>query len=318
MHAQDFLTIEELTTDTIYSLLNRAEQFSHADGGQYRHLLTGKVMAPLFYEPSTRTRCSFEIAAKRLGMDVIYFDADVSSVTKGESLWDTLQTLQAMGVNAAVLRHRDDDVYDALRGKLQMSLINAGNGVLAHPTQALLDWLTMRQTFGKIEDLTVAIVGDIRHSRVAHSNIVGLSRLGAKPIVSGPEEFRDHAVELIAPYVPFDEALREADVVMMLRIQRERLEVGMQWELDDYLWQNGLTSKRLQSLKPHAIIMHPGPVNRGIEIEGALIDHERSRIQTQVENGVYIRMAVLEYVLGGVKEHDHENTDSASEVLSFG
>lgn len=315
MNTSELLTIEELGTDTIYSLLDRAEQFARADEREYRNLLEGKVLAPLFYEPSTRTRCSFEIAAKRLGMDVIYFDADVSSVTKGETLWDTMQTLEAMGVNAAVLRHQHDDVYDPLRGKLRMSLINAGNGISAHPTQALLDWLTMRQTFGELRGLTVAIVGDIRHSRVARSNIAGLARLGAQPIVSGPDVFRDEEVERTAPHVPFEDALSAADVVMMLRIQRERLEADMKWEMEDYLWQHGLTCKRLELLKPHAIVMHPGPVNRCIEIDGALVDHERSRIREQVQNGVYVRMAVLEYVLGGGTQHEHAH--HASEILSL-
>lgn len=315
MQAKGLFTIEELTIDTIQQLLDRAEQFSQSDDGKFRQLLTGKVMAPLFYEPSTRTRCSFEIAAKRLGMDVIYFDADVSSVTKGESLWDTLQTLEETGVDVAVLRHQNDDVYDTLRGKLEMGVINAGNGTLAHPTQALLDWLTIRQSFGTIAGLTVAIVGDVRHSRVARSNIAGLSRLGANPIVSGPEEFRDVELERQAPYVPFEEALQEADVVMMLRIQRERLATDLKWELDNYLYLNGLTAKRLQLLKPHAIIMHPGPVNRGIEIEETLVEHERSRIQAQVRNGVFVRMAVLEYVLGG--EYDRGHTYSTSQMLSL-
>lgn len=311
----DLIAIDDLTTDTIEHLLNRAAQFASSEEALSQQLFKGKVMVPLFYEPSTRTRCSFEIAAKRLGMDVIYFDADVSSVTKGESLWDTLQTLEAMGAQVAVLRHQDDDVYDTLRGKLQMGLVNAGNGIQAHPTQALLDWLTMRQTFGKIEGLTVAIVGDIRHSRVARSNVVGLTRLGARPIVSGPEQFRDPQIEQTAPYVPFEEALREADVVMMLRIQRERLEVDLKWEIDDYLWHHGLTMRRLELLKPHAIVMHPGPVNRGMEIEGVLVDHERSRIQAQVRNGVYVRMAVLEYVLGG--EQADGCTNQAGQMLSF-
>lgn len=315
MEARELLTIEELSTDTIEQLLERSEQFACSDATQYRHLLAGKVMAPLFYEPSTRTRCSFEIAAKRLGMDVIYFDADVSSVTKGESLWDTMHTLDAMGVDVAVLRHQHDDVYDALRGKRHISVVNAGNGTLAHPTQALLDWLTMRQVFGQLRDLTVAIVGDIRHSRVARSNIAGLARLGANPIVSGPDVFRDEQVERTAPYVPFDEALREADVVMMLRIQRERMQEDLQWEMDDYLWQYGLTHKRLSLLKPHAIVMHPGPVNRGIEIDGDLVEHERSRIHKQVQNGVFVRMAVLEYVLGGGA--NIESPHQASELLSL-
>lgn len=299
MGTNDVLTIGELDTETIEQLLNRAEQFACANGNDVYPLLKGKVMAPLFYEPSTRTRCSFEIAAKRLGMDVIYFDADVSSVTKGESLWDTLMTLEAMGVDVAVLRHQENDVYDPLRGKLQMPLINAGNGTMAHPTQALLDWLTMRQEFGQIRGLTVAIVGDIVHSRVARSNIEGLVKLGAHPIVCGPEFFRAPDVERLAPYVPFEQALREADVIMMLRIQRERLADDVQWDIDDYFWTYGLTAERMKSLKQHAIIMHPGPVNRGIEIDGSLVEHDRSRIKKQVRNGVFVRMAVLEYALGG-------------------
>lgn len=313
MEGGHVITIDALGTGTIERLLERAEQFAHSDRDEFRHVLRGNVMAPLFYEPSTRTRCSFEIAARRLGMDVIYFDADVSSVTKGESLWDTLQTLEAMGVNVAVLRHPRNDVYATLPGKLEMRLVNAGNGTLAHPTQALVDWLTMRQTFGTLYGLTVAIVGDVRHSRVARSNIAGLVRLGANPIVSGPDVFRDAEVECVAPYVPFEEALRDADVVMMLRIQRERLEENLAWEMDDYLHQYGLTEKRLELLKSRAIMMHPRPVNRGIELDEAVIEHDRSRIRQQVANGVYVRMAVLEYVLG--RGMDREAHDQAGEVL---
>lgn len=313
MTTHELLTIDALSNDTIHQLLDRAEHFARSDHEIKPHRLRGKVMAPLFYEPSTRTRCSFEMAAKRLGLDVVTFDTNVSSVAKGESLWDTMQTLEAMGVHVAVLRHPHDHVYDSLRGKLNMALINAGNGKSAHPTQALLDWLTMRQVFGQLRGLTVSIIGDIRHSRVARSHIAGLTRLGARPIVSGPDVFRDAAIECIAPYVPFEEALRAADVVLMLRVQRERLEADMTWEQDSYLEKHGLTLKRLKSLKPHAIIMHPGPINRGIEIESALVEHERSRIRDQVRNGVFMRMAVLEYILEGGAVH--ESAHSASTML---
>lgn len=315
MRSNHCVTVESLPTETIWQLLKRADAFAKGDHAALRQRLAGKVMAPLFYEPSTRTRSSFEIAAKRLGMDVIYFDADVSSVTKGESLLDTLKTLEAMGVDVAVLRHQHNDVFDALSGKLDVALINAGNGTRAHPTQALLDWFTMMRTFGTAEGLTVAIVGDILHSRVARSHVAGLPRLGARAIVSGPDAFRDAEVEKRAPYVPFEDALQEADVVMMLRIQRERLKADLKWELDGYLWRHGLTGSRLKLLKPRAIIMHPGPVNRDIEIESALIHHPRSRILEQVRNGVYVRMAVLEYVLTGGSACGA--ADSASQVLSY-
>lgn len=317
MTAHELLTIDSLSTDTIHDLLDRAEQLARQDHGIKPHSLQGKVMAPVFYEPSTRTRCSFVMAAQRLGLDVIAFDTDVSSVVKGESLWDTMQTLEAMGVHVTVLRHPHDHVYDELRGKLNMALINAGNGKLAHPTQALLDWLTMRQTFGQLHDLTVSIIGDVCHSRVARSHVAGLARLGARPIVSGPDVFRDADIERIAPYVPFEDALRVADVILMLRVQRERLEANMTWEQDRYLEEHGLTLKRLKSLKPHAIIMHPGPVNRGIEIESVLIDHERSRIRDQVRNGVFMRMAVLEYVLKGGTVHE-SSAHKTSSMLSLG
>ncbi|WP_074011096.1 aspartate carbamoyltransferase catalytic subunit [Numidum massiliense] len=315
MQSTSLLTVDELSTEAINAILERADQMARAPLGAYSDRLKGKVMVQLFYEPSTRTRCSFELAAKRLGMDVLYFDADVSSVTKGESLWDTLRTLEAMGVDTAVIRHQHNDVFDALRGKLHMRLVNAGNGTCAHPTQALLDWLTMRQTFGSLEGLTVAIVGDIRHSRVARSNVYGLKRLGARPVVSGPDVFRDKRLERLAPYVPFERALREADVVMMLRIQRERLESELKWELDDYMWQYGLTERRMELLQPQAIVMHPGPVNRGIEIDGAVVEHPRSRIASQVQNGVFVRMAVLEYVLYGTVVDDGTR-NGASESIS--
>lgn len=263
--------------------------------------LKGRFVANLFFEPSTRTRFSFEVAEKRLGMHVLNFQSAVSSTTKGESLVDTVKTLEALGVEAIVIRHREpQEIKELYNHPLQCSIINAGAGKWAHPTQALLDLYTIKKYFGKCQGLCVAIVGDISHSRVVRSNLWSLKTMGAEVLLSGPPSMRDPECEQWAPYVPIDEAIQQADVVMMLRVQLERHEQQLFHSADDYLRQFGLTQERLHLMKSRAIIMHPAPVNRGVEIAAELVEHPKSKIFEQMSNGVFVRMAVLERAFGGI------------------
>jgi aspartate carbamoyltransferase catalytic subunit len=256
----------------------------------------------LFYEPSTRTRTSFELAAKRLSTDVINFSVTTSSVVKGESLIDTAKTIQALGADFVVVRHSSSGVPHLLSEQIDSSIINAGDGINEHPTQALLDAFTIRDKKGQIEGLKVAIVGDILHSRVAKSNIPCLRRLGAEVRLIGPptlvpDGFSTEDVEI---YYSMEEGLKDVDVIMMLRIQLERQDKGFFPTVDEYFRLWGLTEERLLLAKKDAIVMHPGPMNRGVEIDSLVADSEKAVILDQVTNGIAVRMAVL-YLLGGVK-----------------
>jgi aspartate carbamoyltransferase catalytic subunit len=248
-------------------------------------------VANLFFEDSTRTRLSFQVAEKKLGAKLVNFQAHDSSMNKGESVHDTIKTIESLGTDVAIIRHADDNLLESLRETSSMSLINAGAGKHEHPTQALLDLLTMKQEFGKIEGLTVTICGDIKYSRVASSNRIALEKLGAKVLLSGPRTLLPEDKEM----TPFDEAITQSDVVMMLRIQTER-HVGLEVSKEDYLPHYGLTIEREKLMKKGAIIMHPAPVNRGVEIDDSLVEHERSRIFKQMQNGVFTRMAILEWI----------------------
>lgn len=262
----------------------------------------GKFVANLFFEPSTRTRFSFEVAEKKLGLHVLNFSAESSSTTKGESLYDTVKTLTSIGVEAVVIRHREpEEMLELVKQNPGCAIINAGTGKLAHPTQALLDLYTMKKHFGELSGLKVAIAGDITHSRVVRSNLWALEKFGAKVMLSGPDSMRDRELEQRAPYLPFEEAIREADVVMMLRVQLERHDEQLFSTAEEYCRQYGLTLERLNLMKPEAIIMHPAPVNRGVEIADELVEHPRSKIFEQMSNGVFIRMAVLERAWGGLR-----------------
>lgn len=250
----------------------------------------------LFFEPSTRTHLSFQMAAERLGLKTLIFDVNKSSTNKGECLLDTLQTLEALGVDVAVIRHQADWPSLVRGSGLSLGLVNAGSGIFEHPTQALLDALTICQHFGGLRDIKVTIVGDIRHSRVARSNYDVLTKLGAVVRFAGPDPFRpDDLIE--APWVGLDDVLADTDVLMLLRVQHERH--SSQYDAGAYHARYGLTEDRLKRLGKHAIIMHPGPINRGIEICAAAVDDPRSRIIRQVSNGVAIRMAVLDWCLQG-------------------
>ncbi|MEW4283800.1 aspartate carbamoyltransferase catalytic subunit [Priestia koreensis] len=285
---EHLVSVSDLTVDEVKELLQAAEQLRFGD--QHIRPTTQTFVANLFFEASTRTKCSFEVAERKLGLDVIPFEVSASSVQKGETLYDTIETLAAVGVNAVVIRHPQDRYYEELVNKVSIPLINAGDGCGQHPTQCLLDLLTIQQEFGGFEGLKVTIVGDLRHSRVARSNAEMLTKLGATVYFSGPKEWRDDS--LPGEYVELDEAVKYSDVVMLLRIQLERHDRG-QHAVDHYHERYGLTVKRERLMKKSSIIMHPAPVNRGVEIADELVECERSRIFKQMQNGVYVRMAVL-------------------------
>jgi aspartate carbamoyltransferase catalytic subunit len=297
------LTLDGLSRDVLTSLLVRAQAF--AEGHYDRRALDDVAVCTLFFEPSTRTRMSFTLAAQRLGADVLNFDASTSSTSKGETALDTMKNLEAMGVRGFVIRHREDGAVAALAGHANpgTSLVNAGDGRSAHPTQGLLDMLTLRQAKGAdFSKLKVAIVGDVKHSRVARSDLQALRALGAGEIrVCGPASLLPDDGTLHGCVVShdLDAALEGVDAAMMLRLQRERMEEGLVTSLDDYHRDYGLTAARLRRAAPDAVVMHPGPMNRGVEITDEVADGPQSLILKQVGNGVAVRMAVLEALLRG-------------------
>ncbi len=294
------LGLDQLDRTQLEALLDDAEALRPvALGAGRREALRGRTMVNLFFEPSTRTRNSFQLAATRLGADVLNFDAAHSSTRKGETLLDTLRNLEAMGAGLFVVRHELSGAVAALAADAAptTSIINAGDGRNAHPTQGLLDMLTIRQHKGRdFSRLTVAIVGDVRHSRVARSDLHALRSLGAGDIrIAAPASLLPDADVLAGTTVcsDLDRALDGADVVMTLRLQRERMEEGLVASLESYQRDWGLTAQRLRRARPDAIVMHPGPMNRGVEIDDAVADGAQSVILQQVSNGVAVRMAVL-------------------------
>ena len=301
---KDLLGIKELSVENINLILDTAAGFKDVLGRDIKKVptLRGKTAVNLFFEPSTRTRTSFELAAKRLSTDVINFSVPTSSVVKGESLIDTALTVQALGADFIIIRHSSAGVPHLLAKKLRASVINAGDGTNEHPTQALLDAFTIREKKGRIEGLDIALVGDIIHSRVAKSNIYGLTKLGAKVRLIGPPTLIPREMEGIGVVVfhSIEEGLKDVDVVMMLRIQMERQGKGFFPSTEEYSKNWGLTLERLSLAKDDAIVMHPGPMNRGIEISSEIADGPRSVILEQVTNGLAVRMAVM-YLLAGVK-----------------
>jgi len=300
------LTLAGLPRDVLERLLDRADAMrTHAQGGTgTRGVPAGKAVCTLFFEPSTRTRSSFQLAAARLGADVLNFDASVSSTTKGETASDTLKNIEAMGVQAFVIRHQADGAVAALAEDVNpgTALVNAGDGRRGHPTQGLLDMLTLRQVKGRdFSALKVVIVGDVRHSRVARSDLHALRTLGARDIrICGPQGLLpdDDTLHGCTVTQDFDAALEGVDVVMMLRLQRERMQEGLVHSLADYHRDYGLGPDRLRRAAPDAVVLHPGPMNRGVEIDDAVADGGQSLILRQVANGVAVRMAVLEELLG--------------------
>ncbi|MGI8989004.1 MAG: aspartate carbamoyltransferase catalytic subunit [Bryobacteraceae bacterium] len=297
------LGIESLDRAEIEAILARAKQFQPLQNQSFPRFdtLRGKTIVNLFFESSTRTRTSFEIAAKRLGADTISITASGSSASKGESLVDTLNTLAAMRPNAIVMRHSASGAPQFLARHLPIPIVNAGDGTHEHPTQALLDALTILDRTSKLEGLRVAIIGDIAHSRVARSNVHLLSKFGVDIVLCGPAPLLPRALAGIAPGITLThdirEAIRDADVVMMLRVQLERQHESA-LSAGEYFPFYGLRLEHMALAKPHAIVMHPGPINRGRELSSEVADSQRSVILNQVENGVAVRMAVLERVVG--------------------
>ncbi|MFT3669245.1 MAG: aspartate carbamoyltransferase catalytic subunit [Pseudoxanthomonas sp.] len=299
------LTLEGLPRETLCRLIDRAGQIRDAALGRTprRTVLDGTTVCTLFFEPSTRTRSSFHIAAQRLGADVLNFDASTSSTRKGETARDTLRNLEAMGVRGFIVRHADDGAVAALAAEAGegTALINAGDGRSAHPTQGLLDVLTLRQAKGPdFSKIKVLIVGDVKHSRVARSDLHALRTLGAGEIrVCGPQSLLPDDGTLASCEVgqDFDAMLDGVDAVMMLRLQRERMEEGLVASLEDYHRDYGLTATRLTRAAKDAVVLHPGPINRGVEITDEVADGPQSLVLRQVSNGVAVRMAVLETLL---------------------
>ena len=285
----NLLSMNNLENKTIMSLLERAGEFQRGEKAP----IDGTVVN-LFFEPSTRTKMSFEMAEHKMGLAVLPFETAFSSILKGETLYDTVKTMEAIGVNAVIIRHEEEEYYQQLEG-CNVAVINGGDGSGQHPTQSLLDLMTIYQEFGRIEGIHVTIVGDIAHSRVAKSNAAALQQLGAEVTFicpaewSGEYESSEH----------LDDFIEKTDVVMMLRVQHERHAVSALFSKDNYHEQYGLTIEREKRMKDGAIIMHPAPINRGVEIADCLVECERSRIFKQMANGVFVRMAVLEYALKG-------------------
>jgi aspartate carbamoyltransferase catalytic subunit len=301
--SRHLISAADLSLADAVAILDTAEELAHLAERPIPKLptLRGRTIVNLFYEDSTRTRISFEAAAKRLSADVINFSAKGSSVAKGESLKDTALTIQAMGADAVVIRHGASGAPQRLTEWVRGSVINAGDGTHEHPTQALLDAFTIRRRLGRLDGLRVAIVGDIMHSRVARSNVWLLRTLGASVTVVGPPTLLPLAVGSWPCAVSYDlsAVLPDSDVVMMLRVQHERMTDAYFPSVREYSRRYGLDADRVRLLPDHAIVMHPGPMNRGVEIAAEVADSARSTVVEQVTNGVVVRMAVLYLLLGG-------------------
>lgn len=291
------LGLEELSADELTCILDRAEEFQQlAEAGCTKlDLLRGAVVANLFFEPSTRTRTSFGLAAKRLSADTVDFSASGSSVSKGETMLDTARTIEAMGVSHVVVRHHVPGAPYLLSKRLNASVLNAGDGTHEHPTQGLLDIFTIRRHFKRLDNLTVTLVGDILHSRVARSNIWGLTKLGARVIVCGPATLIPPRIEEMGVEVStsLDDVLGESDCVNLLRVQFERQRGAFFPSIREYAHLFGMNRERLRASKPNMVVLAPGPINRGVELTGEVADGPRSLILQQVTNGLLVRMACL-------------------------
>ncbi|HSV15383.1 MAG TPA: aspartate carbamoyltransferase catalytic subunit [Tepidisphaeraceae bacterium] len=297
------LSLEELSADEIRFVLDTADSFKEVSTRSVKKVpaLRGRVMVNAFFEDSTRTRTSFSLAAQRLSADIIDFSGKGSSVSKGETLIDTARNIEAMGVDVIVLRHAAAGSAELLARSVKCSVINAGDGAHEHPTQGLLDIYTIRERFGRIAGLKVAIVGDIANSRVARSNLWALQKLGAEVILVGPTTLLPKSFEALGARVvhDFDSVIGEVDVINMLRVQNERIKSSQFPTVREFTSLFGLTSERFQKCKPDVFVMHPGPMNRGIEISSHIADGPQSGILTQVTNGLAVRMAVLYLVTQG-------------------
>ena len=302
---KDLLDLYDLSRDEILHILNTAEEFKKVSQRNVKKVpaLRGRTVVNLFVEPSTRTRVSFELAEQRLSADIINMNADVSSFRKGETLLDTLKNIQALQADIVVIRHQATGAPNFLARELNMGVVNAGDGAHSHPTQALLDIFTIREKKGRIEGLNVVIVGDILHSRVARSNVWGLIKLGANVTFAGPATLVPREFEKIGVRVCHNlkDALADADVINLLRIQLERQQRGYFPSLGEYSRFFGIHPETLRYIKRDALIMHPGPINRGVEIDSEVADGPQSVILEQVTNGLAVRMAVLFLVAGCLK-----------------
>ncbi len=300
---KDLLSMADLSIEDINHILNTAESLKEISSRDIKKVptLRGKSVVNFFFEPSTRTRTSFDVAAKRLSADTFSLSASGSSTVKGETLIDTARNLQAMNPDLIVLRHSSTGAPHLLAKEISAGIINAGDGINEHPTQALLDMFTIREQKGKIEGLEIAIIGDISHSRVARSNIIGLTKMGAKVTVSGPPPMIPFGIDDLGVQVINNpaEAVKNKDVVMLLRIQLERQSKVLFPGLREYASFFGVTKKILKNAKKDVIVMHPGPMNRGVELTSEVADGPSSVILDQVTNGVAIRMAVLYLLIGG-------------------
>ncbi|MDH3557042.1 MAG: aspartate carbamoyltransferase catalytic subunit [Deltaproteobacteria bacterium] len=303
---KDLLGIKQLEPEEINLILETSETFKEISTRPIKKVptLRGRTVVHLFYEPSTRTRTSFEIAAKRLSADTFNISASTSSIVKGETLLDTARNLEAMNPDVIVLRHSAAGAPHLLARHVQAAVINAGDGMHEHPTQALLDLLTIKDKKGTIAGQTVAIIGDIAHSRVARSNIWALTKMGARVLVAGPTTMIPHDLDKLGVEVFYrpEDVIPKADVIMMLRIQLERQGQMLLPSLREYARVFGLNEEKLSQAKPDVLIMHPGPINRGVEISPAVADGPYSVILDQVNNGVAVRMALLYLLIGGEKD----------------
>ncbi|MDO8580765.1 MAG: aspartate carbamoyltransferase catalytic subunit [Candidatus Omnitrophota bacterium] len=299
------LDLEGLSQEEIELILETAKSFKEVSTRDVKKVpaLRGKTIVMLFFEPSTRTRTSFELAAKRLSADTINIAAGGTSTTKGESVLDTARNIEAMNVDLIIVRHASSGVPHLLAKNLQASIVNAGDGCRSHPTQALLDMFTIKERFGRIEGLNVGIVGDILHSRVARSNIIGLTKLGANVTVCGPSTLMPRDIETMGVKCSYrlEEVIEQSDCLMLLRLQLERQTQKFLPSIREYAKEFGVNKAKLAKAKKGIVIMHPGPTNRGVELSAEVADGEYSVILDQVTNGVAIRMAVL-YLLLGAKE----------------
>lgn len=293
------VTMETLSNEEVLGLIKRGSDFKRNQADF--HLDRQYFASNLFFESSTRTHKSFEVAEKKLGLEVIEFDAGSSSVNKGETLYDTILTMSALGVDICVVRHPDVDYYKELIDSrtIQTSIVNGGDGSGQHPSQCLLDLMTIYEEFGQFENLKIAIAGDITHSRVAKSNMQILKRLGADLYFAGPREWYSEEFDVYGKHVALDDIIEDLDVLMLLRVQHERHDGSTSFSKEGYNKTYGLTEERYQKLKDSAIVMHPAPVNRDVEIDDDLVEAPKSRIVAQMQNGVYVRMAIIEAILNG-------------------
>ncbi|MGQ7409414.1 aspartate carbamoyltransferase catalytic subunit [Streptococcus suis] len=292
------VTMETLSNEEVLGLIQRGLAFKK---GEPVTLSRKYYASNLFFEDSTRTHKSFEMAELRLDMGMIDFDARTSSVNKGETLYDTILTMSALGVDICVIRHSEVDYYKQLidSPSIQTSIVNGGDGSGQHPSQSLLDLMTIYEEFGTFENLKIAIAGDITHSRVAKSNMQILKRLGADIYFTGPEEWYSVEFDVYGQHVAIDDIVEEVDVLMLLRVQHERHDGSESFSKETYNRLHGLTGERYKRLKEQAIVMHPAPVNRDVEIDDQLVEAPKSRIVRQMQNGVFVRMAILEAIVNG-------------------